>query len=106
MSSFQWCPSTNNVHVHLSHIPKLPVCSVQLHVEIDSVYTRMHSRLNALLIADLMANISLNNYRLPSSEDLPGAVTALRRLQDTYQVKSSDLANALLGKEESLDMSG
>ena len=57
-------------------------------------------------IVDLMANISLNNYRLPSTEDMSGAVTALRRLQDTYQVKSSELANALLGKEESLDMSG
>ena len=53
-----------------------------------------------------MANISLNNYRLPNKEDMSGAVTALRRLQDTYQVKSSDLANGVLGKEESLDMSG
>ena len=59
-----------------------------------------------ILITDLMANISLNNYRLPSNEDMSGAITALRRLQDTYQVKSSDLANAVLGKEESLDMSG
>ena len=53
-----------------------------------------------------MANISLNNYRLPSKEDMSGSVTALRRLQETYQVKSSDLANGVLGKEESLAMSG
>lgn len=56
--------------------------------------------------AALMANISLNDYRLPTNEDLNGAITALQRLQETYQLKTSDLASGKLGKAPSLNMNG
>lgn len=53
-----------------------------------------------------MANISLNNYRLPSDEDFKGAITALQRLQETYQLPPSALASGKLGQAPSLSMNG
>ena len=53
-----------------------------------------------------MANISHNNYRLPSSEDFAGAVTALQRLQEIYQLPASALASGQLGQVPSLSMTG
>ncbi len=56
--------------------------------------------------AALMANISYNNYRLPTPEDFTGAITAFHRLQETYQLPPSALASGKLGKAPSLSMSG
>lgn len=60
----------------------------------------------ALLIVELMANISLNNYRLPSPEDFSGAIAALQRLQDTYELPTSALASGNVGSAPSLSMTG
>ncbi|XP_064393719.1 prolyl 4-hydroxylase subunit alpha-1-like isoform X2 [Halichondria panicea] len=53
---------------------------------------------------DLMANLSVNNYRLPTQEDFNGAMTAVMRLQDTYDLQPHELASGNLGKEKSLSM--
>ena len=53
-----------------------------------------------------MANISVNNYRLPSAEDFSGAVTALQRLQDTYKLSVSKVASGTIGEAPSLRLSG
>ena len=52
-----------------------------------------------------MANISINNYRLPTQEDFDGAMTAVMRLQDTYDLRPREIASGDLGKEQSLTMS-
>jgi len=44
-----------------------------------------------------MANISLNDYQMPMEEDYKGAFTALRRLQDTYQLKPVEISSGQLG---------
>ena len=59
-----------------------------------------------LLTLDLMANLSVNNYRLPTQEDFNGAMTAVMRLQDTYDLQPHELASGNLGKEKSLSMDG
>ena len=43
---------------------------------------------------------------LPTYEDLNGAVAALLRLQDTYKLKTSDLAHGVVGSSRSLTMTG
>ena len=53
-----------------------------------------------------MANISVNNYRLPSSDDFSGAVTALQRLQKTYQVPASSMSSGKVSAAPSLSMTG
>ena len=53
-----------------------------------------------------MANLSLNNYRLPDQEDFEGAMTAVMRLQDTYDLEPKEIASGNLGKEKSLSMDG
>ena len=55
---------------------------------------------------ELMANISLNSYRLPNTEDFNGAVSAIQRLQATYQLSASNLSSGNLGKTPSLTMTG
>ena len=56
--------------------------------------------------AELMANISLNTYRLPTAEDFSGAVTAIQRLQATYQLSTSNFSSGRVGKDHSLAMTG
>ncbi len=53
-----------------------------------------------------MANLSVNDYRLPTQEDFNGAMTAVMRLQDTYDLQPHELASGNLGKEKSLSMDG
>ncbi len=53
-----------------------------------------------------MSNLSLNEYRLPTDEDFNGAMTAVMRLQDTYDLEPQELASGNLGKQQSLSMSG
>ena len=55
---------------------------------------------------DLMANISMNQYRFPSKEDFSGAIAAIRRLQDTYQLQPTVIASGKLGSSSALPMSG
>ena len=45
-----------------------------------------------------MANISVNRHQFPGEEDFDGAITALRRLQDTYKLKPSMIASGNLSK--------
>ncbi len=56
--------------------------------------------------SDLMANLSVNDYRLPTQEDFNGAMTAVMRLQDTYDLQPHELASGNLGKDKSLSMNG
>lgn len=58
------------------------------------------------LLTDLMANISLNNYRLPTEEDFDGAMMAIRRLQDTYKLQPSLIGSGKLKRSGGLPMSG
>ena len=44
-----------------------------------------------------MANISLNDHQMPLTEDYKGAFTALRRLQDTYNLKPNEISEGQLG---------
>ena len=60
----------------------------------------------ASTLSDLMANLSVNDYRLPTQEDFNGAMTAVMRLQDTYDLQPQELASGNLGKEKSLSMNG
>ena len=53
-----------------------------------------------------MANISVNNYRLPSSDDFSGAVTALQRLQETYHIPASSMSSGKVSVAPSLSMTG
>ena len=55
---------------------------------------------------DLMANISMNRYRFPSKEDYSGAITAIHRLQDTYQLQPSVIASGKLGSSSAFPMTG
>ena len=55
---------------------------------------------------ELMANISFNNYRLPTTEDFSGAATALQRLQDTYKLSVTDLASGKIGESPSVNLTG
>ena len=41
--------------------------------------------------SELMSTISFNKYQFPSYEDYKGAVTAIIRLQDTYQLPAHNL---------------
>ena len=44
-----------------------------------------------------MANISMSDHQMPMNDDYKGAFTALRRLQDTYNLKASDISDGQLG---------
>lgn len=57
-------------------------------------------------IAELMTNISLNNHRLPTSDDFRGAITALHRLQETYKLPATSLSSGTVSAAPSLNMSG
>ena len=46
-----------------------------------------------------MANISVNRHSFPSEEDYSGAMTALRRLQDTYRLKPTYIAQGKLSNK-------
>ncbi len=52
-----------------------------------------------------MANISVNRYQFPTHEDVDGAIAALLRLQETYNLDSSTVANGSLGSSKGLSMS-
>ena len=54
--------------------------------------------------ADLMANISMNRYKFPSEEDYDGAITALWRLQATYKLSASTMAQGKLGSSQGLPL--
>ncbi len=47
-----------------------------------------------------------DDYRLPTQEDFNGAMTAVMRLQDTYDLQPHELASGNLGKDKSLSMNG
>ena len=53
-----------------------------------------------------MSNISMQQYRFPSSDDYSGAITALWRLQDTYKLEPTTIASGKLGSTTSVPMSG
>ena len=53
-----------------------------------------------------MANISLNHYRLPTSDDFSGAIAALQRLQETYKLPTSSLASGKVSAAPSMTMTG
>ena len=53
-----------------------------------------------------MANISLNSHRFPEQEDFQGTVTAIRRLQETYNIPPSTIASGKLGSTSAIPMSG
>ena len=44
-----------------------------------------------------MANMSLNDHQMPMNEDYKGAFTALRRLQNTYNLKPDQITDGQLG---------
>ena len=44
-----------------------------------------------------MANISMYDHQMPMNDDYKGSFTALRRLQDTYNLKASDISDGQLG---------
>ena len=48
---------------------------------------------------DLMANISQNRYQFPTVEDFSGAVAAIIRLQDTYNLEPSTIAKGKLSSK-------
>lgn len=58
------------------------------------------------VIIELMANISLNNYRLPTSDDFSGAISALQRLQETYKLPASSLASGEVSAAPSMSKGG
>ena len=62
--------------------------------------------MSILFFAELMANVSLNNYRLPSREDFSGAVAALQRLQETYMLSTPALASGEVGQAPSVPLTG
>lgn len=66
----------------------------------------LRDALYLLCTLELMANISLNTYRLPKREDFSGAVTAIRRLQETYHLPASELASGEVGRAPSVRMTG
>ena len=46
-------------------------------------------------------------FKFPTNEDLNGAAVALTRLQDTYKLKTDELADGvLMGKKYSRQLSG
>ena len=51
-----------------------------------------------------MANISMNRHQFPNQEDFEGAMTALIRLQETYHIESSTIAQGKLGSNKGLPM--
>jgi len=65
-----------------------------------------HTHTHTHMHTDLMANISMNQYRFPSKEDFSGAIAAIRRLQDTYQLQPTVIASGKLGSSSALPMSG
>lgn len=71
-----------------------------LSIDYPSPHTHTHMH------TDLMANISMNQYRFPSKEDFSGATAAIRRLQDTYQLQPTVIASGKLGSSSALPMSG
>ena len=46
-----------------------------------------------------MANISQNRYQFPTVEDFSGAVAAIIRLQDTYNLEPSTIAKGKLSSK-------
>jgi hypothetical protein len=55
---------------------------------------------------DLMANVSFNNYRLPTPDDFSGAIAALQRLQKTYKLSASAMSSGSVSKAPSMTMTG
>ena len=53
---------------------------------------------------DIMANISMNRHQFPNEEDFEGAMTALIRLQETYHIDTSTIAQGKLGSNKGLPM--
>ena len=53
---------------------------------------------------DLLATISLHKYRFPTDADFSGAVLALARLQDTYQISPYNLTQPELGGRQSVHL--
>ena len=46
----------------------------------------------------------MNRYQFPTSEDVDGAIAALLRLQETYNLDSTTVANGSLGSSRGLSM--
>jgi len=61
------------------------------------IFVQKQGCFHTIAFTDLMANISLNDYQMPMEEDYKGAFTALRRLQDTYQLKPVEISSGQLG---------
>jgi prolyl 4-hydroxylase len=57
-------------------------------------------------LLELMANVSFNNYQLPTPDDFSGAITALQRLQETYKLTASAMASGSISKAPSMSMTG
>ena len=59
-----------------------------------------------MLISGLLQRIEYHRQALPSDEDLLGAVAALMRLQDTYQLDTAKLAQGDINGIQASELTG
>ncbi|XP_019849479.1 PREDICTED: prolyl 4-hydroxylase subunit alpha-2-like isoform X2 [Amphimedon queenslandica] len=81
-----------------------PVNAFQLTNRFTNGWMKMHEIVYSDNGQDFMANISVNRHSFPTEEDYSGAMTALRRLQDTYRLKPTNIAQGKLS-DKGLPMS-
>jgi prolyl 4-hydroxylase len=75
-----------------------PVNAFQLTNRFTNGWMILHENVYQDNAESIMANISLHRHRFPTHEDYQGAMTALRRLQDTYDLDPVSVAKGNLSK--------